>query len=572
MANKKKKKIEVDVSDFKNGENRIISCVDGNYIMAEMHKSDERLGYTNNILEAEFDFTRNEHLYNRVLSVESSTYITTSSELIELAKNTQNDIDKIVKIGGIVQYYVNKNDIIGRVIEVIDNNVNTEYKINYPSLPNGRSQRKFKENLELVTKNFLKQIDVEELITKAVLETYMFGNYVGYLKGDANGCIVDSFPLSLIEVSSYKIDGEPLVTLNVDDLKKIIQQSQSQYSRLKSVKIPIIKTLEEELRTNYPQEVYDAYTVKDKLCFLAPDRCSIVRVNNSQGLYGLTPIFKALSPQLMLETFDAVDEKNLLAKSKKIYHQILRAELLGKNFDNVKHPNEIGYAHGTLLTAMQKNTVIVTTPAYVEKIEIVEPKTIETNPETILGYRNRVLDALGIGFMSNQSKSSFNTVDVNVDELLKMINKIIRQVEKMINKFLKTMCVLNNIDVLYAPVLEILPTQIIDEESKSKLVDLLYSKIGASYKTVFNVLGKEFDYDTEIRNRINEQTYIVDGVEYNLDEVFTPHITSFTTSGDSEGDSNDGDSDGEPNDKTEENQNENKDKQKSDKKRYKNQK
>lgn len=529
-----KKTVEIDISELENGKNKIITNIDGNIVMTDFSQSvnEEKAQFSSGIEQATYDFQRQEHLITRLVTQEGSTYVTTISEIQELAKNTQNDIEKIKKINSIVQYYVNQDDVIGRVVELIENNINTEYKINFPMLPKGRSQGKFKDNLELIVDTFLNDIDVVNFIKRAVTNTFMFGNYIPYLKGDANtGFVIEEYPLGILEISPYKIDGEPLITMNVNDLKQALSNAQTSYQNLKSLTINIPRTVDDEIKNNYPEEVVAALNVKDKLCFMNPERTSAVRINNFNGLYGVTPIFKAMKSLLMLDTYANVDNSNAKAKAKKIYHQVLRKEVLTPDGTRTKHANEIAYAHASLMAAMQKQTVIVTSPAYVEKIEILEPKVTETDPDVILSHRTRVLDALGIGFVSTEQKISFSTVDVNVNEILKTINKIIEQIETVLNKFLKAVCIANNIDVMYAPVIGVHQTQNFTLDARYKIIDLLYSKIGASYKTIFNILGKEFDFDTEVRSRLEEQIYEVDGVTYNLDDVFTPHVTSFTLSG-----------------------------------------
>lgn len=536
---KKGKKIEIDVSELKDGKNKILSNINGNYVLSDPTTEISENNFKNGIEAASFDFLRNEHLYNKVLQSDSAAYVTTFDELLDLAKNPQNDITKIVKINSIIQYYANKDDIIGKVIEIVENNINTNYSINFPNLPN--KKKKVKENLQGIIKNFNKQIDLEELIISNVLYTYLEGNFIMYLRGDANsGYVVETYPLGLLEITDYKIDNEPIVTFDVSSLKQTLQKAQSKFKKLKAKStINLNQTLEDEILKNYPLEVGDALKVKDNVCFLNPERVGVNRINNFRGLYGLSPVMKSLNAQLLLDTYDTVDRKNAIAKSKKIYHQVLRADLLEANDDGkmkTKFNNEIGYAHGNLLAAMQKNTVILTTPPYVEKIEIIEPQTTETNPENILINRNRVLNALGIGFLSNESKSSFNTVNVNVDELLKIVNKISKRLENIINKFYKVVCIDNGIDEMYSPTITIQSTDYLDSESKAKLIDLLYSKLGASYQTIFKVLGNDFDFETEVRNRIEENEYDVDGIVYNLDrEVFVPHATSFNSSGSDDG-------------------------------------
>lgn len=526
MTKKNNELVEMDLSSLKSGESKVLSNINGNYVLSELDNGFIDINGALNL--AAYDFDKSEHLYSKIIKEEYKTYVVTQEDLDNLAKNTQNDIDKIIKINGLVQYYMNKDDLMGKVVEIIENNVNTKYTLEYPNVQAKKINKRKKQNVETIINKFNENIDIKELIIKNAVLTYTEGNYIPYLRGDIDsGYSIESYPLGLIKISDYEYAGEPVVLMDIEKLKSKLK-GKDELRKLKAktpFKIP--ESAEEEVKNTYPEEVYSAYIVKDKYCILNPQRVGVSRVNNLRGIYGVSPMFKALNSQLMLETCDKVDRKNVIAKSKKIYHQKLRKEVLGQNLEKVKHSNEITYAHATLLNAMSKDVVIVTTPGYVESIDILEPQTDTIKTETILGYRNRVLNALGIAFISNESKSSYNSISVNVEELLKTINKITAQIEKIINKYYKVICVENGIEISYAPKINIQSTQYINTDSLNKLVDLLYSKIGVSYKTIFNMLG--LDYQTEVQNRIDENEFEYNGEILDLDGIFSPHTNSYTS-------------------------------------------
>ena len=506
---------------------------------------------------AMYNFNKTQHIYDKMLSNSNSSLgggNIDEEKLSRLAKNPQNSLGSITQINEIVKYYANKDDLTGKVCETIENNVNTEYKVDIPEIFVAKNKAKKKEKVLALINEFNKSINLENLILQSASSTFLEGTYIIYLKNTKDGNFnIVNYPLGIVEISSYTVDGEPVVLFNINQLKQQLQSAQSVFKSMKT-KNPFQKTIAEEIKANYPQEVYKAYKNNDKYAILDPERTGVIRINDRNGLYGLTPIFKSLPAQLMLETIDTVDRKNTIAKSKKIIVQILRKELLGKDGKNTKHFAELDYAQGVLLSALAQKVAVVTAPAYVEKIEIIEPKTEMTNPDTILYYRNKVLNSLGINFLSNEAKSSFNSVNVNVSELLKMINKISRQVEKVINKYYKVVCQLNHIDFQFTPTVHILETELIDTETKLKFVDMLYSKIGASYQTIYELLGLNFN--TELARREDEN-------KLNLDQVFAPHSNSYTSN------SNELLNNDDTNKKQEENQNDDKDKQNQDEERYK---
>ncbi|WP_346938171.1 hypothetical protein [uncultured Clostridium sp.] len=521
------KKINISIDEISEGKAKKIVNIGGNYIMADIDE-EEVQNISNSIEKATYDMNKLEHVYSKLLDKENSSYVTTLEELTALAKNTQSDINKILKINGIVKYYVNKEDLIGRVVETIENNINTNYKIDFPNttLIKKKDKKIFNEMKKIID-DFNEQIDVKNLIIENCISTYSEGNYVMYLKGsNEKGYGVINYPLGITEITNMKIDNEPIITFNVGELKSRLQQNLNKYGSMKSKQpIDLVKTLDEEIKRDYPEEVYNAYSSNDKYAFLSPSRVGACRINNLKGCYGVTPIFKSLSPQLMLETLDKVDRKNLIAQAKKIYFQPTRKEMIKDG--KLQYVNEIGYAHTSLINSMGNDTVVYTAMPYIEDLKILEPKNKTTEPQTILQYRNRVLNSLGISYLSGESSSSYNTTTVNYSEMLKTVNKISKQLEPIINKFYKTVLQENGFDLELYPKIVIESTEILDFESRCKLVDILYSKIGISYKTVLETMG--IDYNTEIERRKEENNYEVENGLKGFDNIFTPHTNSFTS-------------------------------------------
>ena len=89
------------------------------------------------------------------------------------------------------------------------------------------------------------------------------------------------------------------------------------------------KAIEKEIKNNYPPEVYKAYKDNEQYAKLDYHFTGIIRVNNQNKKYGLSPIFRALDSIRMLEQFDDTDEVNAKANAKKIIIQLLRKEIMG---------------------------------------------------------------------------------------------------------------------------------------------------------------------------------------------------------------------------------------------------
>lgn len=531
---KKPPTVDLSMPELEKGQSMKITNIGDNYVLSELETSqDEQSFGSDYVRQATYDFEKLNHTYSRLLDKESSTYVTSTEELTNLAKNTQNSLNKILKINGIVKYYINKEDLIGRVIETIENNVNINFKVNYPNIALNATKKKELKMIDEIQKlvdKFNKQINIPQLIRNNALTTYSEGNYIYYLMGDyEHGYGIVTYPLDLIEVTPMKVDNEPVIALNVNELKSRLQSSRQKYRGLKSNKlIDIEKDIENEIKRDYPKEVYDAFIQKDTYALLDPKRIGVSRINNLKGLYGLTPIFKSLGSQLILETIDKSDQKLLIQKTKKIYYQKSRKELMGEKYTNKKPVNEIGYSHASLVQAMGQDTVIYSSMPYIEDLEILEPKTELTDANTVSNYRNRVLSALGISFVSGESKASTNTIKINYSELLKIVNKISKQLEPVINKFYQLILEENGFLVEYSPIITIEDTELLDADSKLKLVDLVFSKIGLSYDSTFNILG--LDANTEVNKRIKENKGIkIDGVDTSYDSIFAPHSNSYTS-------------------------------------------
>lgn len=515
--------ITAQIPKIPSGQSMKVTNLNGNYVLSEMSKSDIGLSNFDYVAKSTYDTRKVQHIYNQVLDNEVSSFVTTAEELSSLAKNTQNHIDKVIKINGIIKYYINKDNLIGRVVEIIENNINNKYSINYNYVPKNKKDTKiFEEYKNSVINVFNEQIDIPQLILDTVLKTYTEGNYIFYLKGDLkNGYGIVNYPLDMVKVTSMIIDGEPVVSFKVNELSSKLNSMKTEFSRLKTNKlIDIESVVEAQIKRDYPNEVYDAYAGKDQVALLNPKNIGLVRINNLKtGLYGVSPIFKSLSSLLTLETIDKSDREILNARSKKIYYQKTRKELMDDG--NPLKVNEVGYSHTNLLQCMNNNTIVYTSMPFVEGLEILEPKTELTNSQTKESYVMNVLTALGISFVSSEGSTSITTVKMVFTELIKMINRISKQLEPIINKYYREVTVDNGYPVEFAPKITIESTEMMDIETRLKIVDLIYSKLGLSYQSTLDLLGMNYQEELNRRKVENEQ---------NVDtEIFLPHSNSYTS-------------------------------------------
>jgi hypothetical protein len=476
------------------------------------------------ILAEAFDkYDPSNRLYSAYLTENSDSSSVTSDLINELSNAPQSDLKKITQINNIVLRYINKNDLIGITMSSIETNVNTNYKLSYKDFSEFRNKQKAIDKGKTFINDFNEQINLRRIIRNTIPLTYTEGTYILYLRKKDLSYTVDAYPLGVAIISDYDVNGDPVVLI---DIKQLTNRLKKTMLKDKKGKPLFFDTVEKEIQENYPKEVYDAYKANESYAILDIRYTGVIRIGNLNRKYGLTPIFRAISPAIMLDTFEEADRTNTKAKAKKIIFQKLRKEVLGVDFTNDGF-EEQAFAHENLMDAWKLPTVVVTPPATVENIEYVEPKSELTNIDIINQYRNRVMTCLGIGFLSQEGKQTVSTANISVEQLMLTINKISEQLEDVIYKWYVNVLIENGMDKIYAPKIKVIDAEQMSFEVKTKLAELLYSKLGASYKTVYETIG--LDVEEEKQRRVEEN-------ELKFDEVFMPHLSSYTTSGKPESD------------------------------------
>lgn len=444
----------------------------------------------------------------------------TISDLKRLAKNAQNDLTKILKINSLVRQEINEDDIIGKVYESIVSNLNANVRISFDNLPQ-KYKKKTKDEAEKLIKRFHKETNMNHILSSSIPTVYTEGNSVKYLRSKNGHYVIDTYPLGVAIISDYSLNGIPYVLIDIRELTNRLQKTTIKGKKNKPL---FFNNITEEIKNNYPPEVYKAYINKEHYAKLDIRHCGVNRFCNMNRKYGLTPVFKALKPNLMLDTFDETDKINAKAKAKKIIHQILRKEVMGSE-GNKKALEEMAYAHENLVKAFKNPTVLYTSPAFVEKIVYVEPKVEATNIESINQYRSRVTSALGISFLNTDGNQTVSTANISIKQLMKTINKIAEQEEKILEQWYCLILEENDIPLEYCPTPHILDAELLEFEMRKDLSELLYSKFNCSFTTAYELVG--IDVRDEIEKRKMEK-------ELGYEDILTVHPTSYNSSGDSD--------------------------------------
>lgn len=495
----------------------IVSQLDRNSFLITSEKYEQE-----SFEKAVYDFT-NKSNYRSTYFNENNGMINFKIEDIDnLAFNAQSDVNKIIKINNIVRYFVNKNDILGKVYEALETNVNSNWELIYPNFSN--DEKKLFSTIDQLIRNFNNKIDVENLIVESVPMAYLEGNYFIYLRKNVenDSYQVDYYPLGVCEVADYNESGEPYLLLNIKELDSRLRKI---YKKNKKNKALFYDNATEEIKATYPSEVYQAYVDKEPYAKLNIQNSGAMRVNNLKRKYGLTPIFKSLKPVLRLENIELSDDKNTLVRGKKIIFQKLSKELFTsplKDNNNITWSNAQAKAHVDLMTALQQDGVTVfTAPPWTENISYIESKIEPTNVQVKKQYRDEITTSIGISYL-NSDKGSYGAAQISITEMMKVINRIGQQLEKILYKWYQGILHDNGIDPKFAPKIKVMDSELLEKELRVSFATFLFDKMGASYRTTFEVLGR--DYQTELMRRKEEN-------ELKVDEEFFPRLNAHTVSG-----------------------------------------
>ena len=512
MARKKKEDFDVVTAS---------QTDDGTVVITSLNElSEERMN--NVIRNAVASYDPENKQYSTYLKISASSETLTVDRIDELARGLQSSLTNVQTVNGIIRNYINKDDLIGITYDAIEANVNTEFKCSFAQFPEQRNKTKQVNYAREVIDDFNTQINVRSLLRTAIPMTYAEGTYIIYLRQKDENYIVDYYPLGIAEISDYLSNGQPVVLINMSKLKSALSKSMLKDKKNKAL---FFENQETEIQNNYPDEVYQAFKNGDTYAKLDVDHCGVIRIGNIGPKYCVSPLFRALRPALMLETFDTSDRVNAKAKAKKIIWQQLDPALMGPNNDKKGFAEQVT-AHDNLLRAWKQNTVLVTTAPYVKDIKYVEPKVEMTNIETVKQYRNREMAALGISFLNTDGQQTVSTAKVSLDQLMKNIGKIAEQIEDVLKRWYRIRLEDAGVDTMYCPDVKVSTTEMMGMEMKKAIAQFLFTTLNCSYKTAYEYMGLHAEDELRKRQAETEEGY---------DDVFVARQTSYTSTGNSGG-------------------------------------
>lgn len=489
---------------------------------------------------SQYDPTNRAH--SAVLNDASTGGSITQDDITDYSVAPQADKQKTMEIINLIRQYVNKDDLIGLVVEAIENNVNAKVRLHWRDARSKDIDKRANEEAKKAILEFNEKINLPQLIRDSTTATYRDGTNIMCLRTSGKAAqgndllpdyVVDTYPIGVAEVSQYTVGGDPYVLIDMNTLKSQIRKS---YTKTKKNKAIFYENEAKEIEATFPKEVVDAYKAGERYAKLDIRYTGVERVNNGKLQYGLSSIFRAFQPLVMLEACRKADRMSLQARAKKIIVQYMNKEILGQNW-NIDTFKQQNYAHNNFLAAWANSIVALTAPPTVREIAYVEPKAELTNIEFKNDCRNQIMSTLGIAFLADGNSKSLTIANLSVKQLMKNINKITKQLETILHKWYKVVLQEAGIDPIYAPTITVVDAEMLEMELRMDLADMLFNKLNGSYETAFDLLGFNVEDEKAKREIENEDGY---------NEIFAPRANAFTHSGNS-GDDDGGD--GRPADK-----------------------
>ena len=460
-----------------------------------------------------YDITRAQY---SPYSAESSTERDLTLDTIDdLAKNINSSLSNVLSANAIIRKQINTNNIIGKTFEAIWSNINSDYRLNYPTV-DGRNKKKIVDRAKSIIDDFNAQVQIEQFIRESISLTYAEGNYITALRISDGMYSLDHYPLGIAYVSDYKLGNKPVICIDLKELEKRLKKT---YSKDKKNKAIFFENIERDIQANYPPEVYQAYKNKESVVRLDPRFCKIMRIGNMGRRYGVSPFFRALQDVIVMNNLKKADDITSRAKQKKIIHQILRKEVLGPQGDR-RGLTETAYAHTQLMAAWGNKTVVVTTPPTVEKIVYVEPSVDDTSQNKMKEYTSSAMQSLGIGFASDAS--SVGVARLSVEQLMRTINSISEQSESILYDFYREVLASQGVDPEYAPNITIIDSEQLSADVKQSLASFLYGTLNCSLETALETVGVDIENERIRREGENEAK---------IEEIFFPRASTYTTPG-----------------------------------------
>lgn len=467
--------------------------------------------------------TKKPEMYSVYPADETSSTSITIDYIDQLAVGLNSTISNLRTANSLILRNVVSDSLLGRAYESIVANINTKYRLNYPETYKDKTTDEQWDDVKYLINSFNLDINIESLIRDSISIAYLEGNYPMYLRIKDNGAVIDHYPLAICYPSDYRINGENALEFNIDNLKSKLRKT---YTKNRKNKAVYFENIQKEIKANYPSEVVKAYNDGEKLTRLDTKYSGCLKVNAMGRKFGVSPFFRCLKPLIVLSNIETADVAASKSRSKKIIFQKLRKELMGEHYDK-KGLAEQALAHESAAQAIKTNFCLYTAPAFVESLEYVTDEANDQESSALLKvYTSKLMTALGIGFVDSEI-STVTVANISINQMLRTINSISKQLERVLHKFYQDVLEANGFDPQLAPYIDIADSEEMEASLKKDIASFVYTTLNGSLETAYEYMG--LDFNEEKRRRQSEND---DG----LTEVFYPRATSNTTAGNNIGD------------------------------------
>lgn len=437
----------------------------------------------------------------------------------ELANGIHTNLKNLIAANQLLVKYVDEDGSMGYTYSVIRANTPTNYTLVYDNkLLSEQGEEKVAEIKSLINQ-FNKDVKIKRLIRESISTAYLEGNVPVVLRITKNGYAVDFLPLDIAYPSGYKFNGDPILEVDVNALKTKLQKT---YKKTRKNKAIYFENIAKEIEANFNKEILDAYRANEQYARIDANYGDCITINSLGRKFGLSPLFRALRSLVVLNNIELADVSDSKARSKKIIFQKLRKELLGQNGER-KGLAEQALAHEALTQALKTNLCAYTAPAFVESLEFVSSKANNDDASKQLSqYMTKYLQALGIDFIDTEV-GNYAGVNVSITQIIRQINCIKSEVERVLNKFYATLLSSKGIDPNLAPTIQIEDAESMELSMRIDLAKFVYGTLNASRETSFKLAGLNLNDE-----KLKRESELDEG----LDDIFTPRKTAYTTGDD----------------------------------------
>ena len=491
-------------------------------VVTSIAESDYIEKRTDEILKSalkDLDYSKRPEQYSVFPSDETTSQSLTLAQIDNLAQGINSNIENLRIANALILQNATSDSLLGRAYESIVSNIDTRYRLNYTPAHGKEIGDKELEEVKIRIETFNDDVMLEDLAREAISLTWLEGNYPMYRRQKDGRNIVDHYPLNIAYPSEYRINRESVVEFSVDNLKERLKKT---YQKDRKKKAVYFDDILKEIEANYPAEVIKAYKDKEKVVRLDVNNSACIKVNSMGRRFGVSPAFKCLRPLIVLNNIEAADVAASKSRSKKIIFQKLRKELMGEKFDK-RGLAEQQLAHESAVSAIRTNFALYTAPPFVENLEYITDKSTDReSAELLKAYTSKLMTSLGIGFVDSET-STVTVASISIDQMLRTINSISEQFERVIYKFYRAVLEENNIDPDFAPRIQICDSQEMEASMRKDIASFVYTTLNGSLETAYDYIG--LDFNEEKRRRQNEND---DGIT----DIFFPRKTSNTVGND----------------------------------------